>query len=111
MSTRRTHPFPKKFTRRTPDELLVEDGVRRLIVFACSANDRHRVMVPDRSLEAVPQGRCPICGGALAFQSTVWEGEIPAEGYDPDAAFEALAGEGYYAWTVGGSQGGPSRTS
>ena len=96
MSTHRSHPLPRKPPRRAPDDLLFMDGVQRLYIFACGANDRHRVAVPHCSLEAVPKGRCPACGGALTLQSTLWEGEVPSDGYDLEAAQEALILDGYY---------------
>lgn len=103
MSTHRSHPFPRKFSRRVPDDPRYADGVRRQYLFACGANDRHRVSTFQRALDPLPGGRCPACGGALSLRSVHWEGEVPAEGYDPDAALEALAREGYYAWTQGGA--------
>ena len=102
MSTHRNHLVPKNFTKRIPDESLIVDGVQRFYHYACRNNDRHRLVVPMRSLEDIPGERCPSCGGELILLSAFLEGEAPAAGYDPDRAFEAILQDGYYAWKIEG---------
>jgi len=101
MSTRKHPNVPKSISKNIPDEILYSDGVQRLYIYTCRNNDRHRVVVPDRSLEAIPGGCCPSCEGELRLLSTFWEGDVPADGYDPDAALEAMLGDGFYAWRIG----------
>ena len=86
---------------RIPDEQLFTDGIEGFYLYTCRANDRHKVVVPTPSLAAVPKGLCPICSGELLFQSRIWEGAIPADGYDPDAARDAVIDQGYFTWKVG----------
>lgn len=100
MSTHRNNLVPKNFSRRMPDDGLFVDGVQRYFLYACRTNDKHRVAVPLHSLETVPDERCPSCGGELLFLSAFLEGEAPAAGYDPDAAFDAILQDGYYAWKI-----------
>lgn len=101
MSTHKNPLVTKNFSKRILDDGRFADGVRRYFLYACRVNDRHRVAVPSRSLDGVPGERCPSCGGELLFLSAFWEGEAPVAGYDPDAAFDAIAQDGYYAWIFG----------
>ena len=103
MSTHRNTSIPRNVAKRIPEESLFTDGVRRFFLYACRTNDRHRVVVPVHSLAAVPNRRCPVCKGKLLLQSTFWDGDVPAEGYDPDSAFETILRDGYYAWQFGRS--------
>jgi hypothetical protein len=105
MSTHRNATAPKHFPKNFLEEIPHTDGMRRLYLYTCRTNDRHRLVVPNHSLDSVPGIYCPSCRGKLHLLTTFWEGDVPAAGYDADAAFEAIIRDGYFAWVIGESKG------